>query len=109
HGCGRTHGVHDSTIGAAAADVTSHSVNDFFFSQLVVVTIEQSDRGKNHSWGAVSALKCLGLKECLLYRMKMFATRKAFDGRDFFSHRCPSRRYATPHRSPPPPNRTGAS
>jgi hypothetical protein len=54
-------------------------------------------------------LKCLGLKEGLLYRMKMFATRKAFDGRDFFSHRCPSRSYATPNRSPVEQNGTGAA
>jgi hypothetical protein len=64
----------------------------------VVVSLEQGDGGENHPRRAVSALKGFGLKESLLYGMKVFAARESFNSRDFFPHRGASRSYATPHR-----------
>jgi hypothetical protein len=89
---------YDSRIGAAAADVSIHSADDFFFRELAVLTLEESHRGKNHSRGAVSALKSFRFKKSLLYGVKMFPPGEPFNGGDLFSRCGTCGSYATPNR-----------
>src|SRR5262245_43726532 len=58
-------GGDDSRIGATAADVAVHKLDDLFFAGLWRF-IQKGDAGDNHSGCAVPALQGVGFEECLL-------------------------------------------
>src|SRR5215469_4720766 len=75
---------HDAWIGAAAADVAVHALNDLFWSGIGGV-VEKRHGSENHPRGTVAALEGFDFEERLLHGIELAPAPQAFDGRNLLS------------------------
>src|ERR1017187_4686584 len=74
-------GIDNAGIGAASADVPLHRLNDLFFRGIVLL-MQQRCCTQNHPRGAVTALECALVKECLLNGAELPVLLQTLDGND---------------------------
>jgi hypothetical protein len=73
--------IDNAGVGTASADVPLHLLNDLFFRGTVLL-MQQRCCSENHPRGAVAALECALVKECLLNGAELPILLQTLDGND---------------------------
>jgi hypothetical protein len=66
------HGLENGRVAATSAEIAVHAFDKFRVAGLGVF-LKESDGGHDHARGAVAALECAFVEECLLNRVKLVA------------------------------------
>jgi hypothetical protein len=101
-------GGNDAGMGAAAANISLQSLNNFWFARIGIL-LQKCNAADNHSRSAIGALERALIEKSLLYGMKLTVLFEALDGSDGFSCGFSDRELAGAARRTVQKNRAGAA